>query len=356
MKAFLLIYTLLLLLLVAGSEPKVVFQSEALARLSFLPETVRDSIRDDTGEWVEVERLQNEDGLIYWRRQLYTPVCLTGECKAIDVGIYWDCTGRFAGLEVYDIHLTRTDHSVFSEQDYATLISVLQDDWSILREYDYADLVNEPVPGVDAVTGATKKEISQATVDGAVYTTYTLWHLVNQGERAQLQDRTAQLLNQDKAFLQLLAGQPEGHFQLFLLELFRDGKLAATPFLNQLLIKALQEKDDPSLRELAYKALDKIDYSMEGTQEQLAVVYLTVPERERTRILNALDTGLPLRSELFNALIRDLTAEQEWLAARTLSVIMDYPEPGPEVIAVAELLAKSNNSFVKRKALEFLER
>jgi hypothetical protein len=356
MKTVLSILIFLLLLFSAGPEPKVVFRSAGLEKLTLKLEASRDSILDDEGERVGVDLMQDANGMIYWRRQLYTPVCLTGECKAIDVGIYWDCTGNFAGLEVYQMHLTRTDHSVFSEEDYAKLIAVLQDDWSILREYDYEDLINEPAEGVDAVTGATKKEISEETVDGAVYTTFTLWHLVNQGEKDQLKTLTAGLLNEDASFFQLLIGQTDTKYRSFLLELLRDGKLQASAALNELLLEALEEKDDPYLRELAYKALDKIDFNKVALQEQLAVVYRTLAVRERTRILNALDTGIQLDASLFQALTQDLSVENEWMAAKTLSVIRLYPEPGPEIMAIAQQLAKSENSFVKKKALEFMER
>ncbi len=43
---------------------------------------------------------------------------------------------------------------------------------------------------VDGVSGATTEEIKSAVVEGAVYSTYTLWHLVNDEVVEQLKNHT----------------------------------------------------------------------------------------------------------------------------------------------------------------------
>lgn len=356
MKLAFIFGTVLFLGLLIVQEPEVVFRSDALNDRSWTRVAGRDSILDDEGVPFALDRLQDEEGMIFWRRQLHTPVCLSGECKAIDVGIYWDCTGSFAGLEVYDAHLTRTDHSVFTAADYDKLVSVLKDDWSILREYAYADLIHEPQEGVDAVTGATKKEISEETVDGAVYTTYTLWHLANLGEKDQLKTLTSRILQGDPAFFQLLATHPDKQYRILLLELFRDGKLSNDLPVNKLLLEAIQVKEEPSFRELAFKSLSRLDFQDGQLQDQLSGVYAKLSVRDKIRLLNALDTGLVLNQELFKALTQDLSTANEWFVAKTLSVIRNYPDPGTKIMAIAKQLAQSENSFVKGKALEFLER
>jgi hypothetical protein len=336
-------------------EPEVVYSSEALAAISLSRVISRDSILDDQGERFGLDRMQDEEGLIYWRRQLYTPVCQTGECKAIDVGIYWDARGRFFGLEVYGEHLTRTDHSVFSAEDYQRLVKVLADDWSILREYAYEDLMNKPAEGVDGLTGATRKEISEETVSGAVYTTYTLWHLVNQGEQAQIRKRTAKVLNEEPATLKLLAAQPDPACKTFLLELLREGILEHSASVTRLLMEALTGQDNAVLRELAYRTLDKIELQRPEIQEALAEIYPELSARDKTRLLNALDGDLPLQQPLYQALTRELSPGNEWFAARVLKVINHYGRSDPRMKAIAEKLAQSDNSFVKRQALDYLE-
>src|SRR5690606_28759140 len=141
------------------------------------------TIQDDHGQSMSVVSLIGKDSLPYWYYRIFTPVCLTGECRPVDIGIYWHFSGKYLGIEIYREPLTKTDHSEFTPMDYDRLEHILRNEWSELREYTAEELV-EPVdtvdtPGtVDAVTGATRKAISEAAVKDAVYTTHTIWHLI----------------------------------------------------------------------------------------------------------------------------------------------------------------------------------
>src|SRR5690606_23300390 len=138
--------------------------------------------------------------------------------------------------------LTKTDHSLFLEEDYDKLVSILSNDWSSLREYEFADLVDESAEGVDGTSGATKKEIAEESVENAVYTTYTLWHLIHVGEKEQLVQRTAEILNKGKLAQQLLQVN-EKRYQYFLLDLFSMGKIQESAQVVNLLIEGLKTKD-----------------------------------------------------------------------------------------------------------------
>ena len=121
----------------------IFYRSEALHSVALRPVEGTYWIRDDEDQRVEILRMEDQQGVTYWHRRIKTEVCQTGECKLVDVGLYWDCTGDFFALDVYGEHLTKTDHSTFSDDDYEHLISILSNDWSILREYDFADLTVE---------------------------------------------------------------------------------------------------------------------------------------------------------------------------------------------------------------------
>lgn len=333
---------------------KVYFQSEALVgkQLEMLPGEA--TILDDDGEPAFIDLLVDSQGMFYWRRKLHTPVCLTGECKEIDVGIYWYCTGEFMGLEVYQAPLTRTDHHDFTEEDYQQLISVLQDDWSILREYDYQDLIHEPVDEVDAVTGATRKDIAEATVQGAVYTTFTLWHLVNEGEKDQLRSLTATRLNQDTTLLNHLAIHQEKHYAYLLLDLFREGKLQGSKTIKALIINGIRDSLDHSFRKLAFQALNKVDFEDPAFQLQMAEVYVHLSFREKTSVLNAMKEGIELEQKLYSALIRGLSPDNEWFVVKTLRIIKTYPHPAPQVLPLAQELLNSKNTFVTKMAQDYI--
>src|SRR5690554_6922111 len=229
-----LIFPIYLLLSFFGSEEEVFFKSNLLQQIELTPVENGFFILDDAGEPAEVKAMKDKEGVLYWHRRIFTPVCLTGECFMVDVGIYWYCTGEFLGLEVYREHLTKTDHSIFSGEDYDKLISILSNDWSSLREYEFTDLVDESEEGVDGTSGATKAEIAEEAVEDAVYTTYTLWHLIHVGEKEQLAQLSTQLLNQGDLIASLINTREE-RYQNFLLELLAMGRIDPSQPLNELL-------------------------------------------------------------------------------------------------------------------------
>ena len=124
-----------------------------------------------------------------------TPVCIDGVCKPVFIELYWDLTGGYAGYGVYEDHpLTKFDHDEFLPADLEKLNRLLADNNSVLRRKELSDLFDEKATEVkkiefqgeelDAVSGATKKEIKESIVEGALYSCYTLWHLIH-GEAAR---------------------------------------------------------------------------------------------------------------------------------------------------------------------------
>lgn len=121
---------------------------------------------------------------------ILTPVCIDDICKPVYIELYWDLTGGYAGYGLYeDEPLTKFDHDEFLPKDHQKLHRLLSNNNSILRRKQLSDLFDEQaIPekkieyqGVelDAVSGATKKEIKESIVEGALYSCYTLWHLVH---------------------------------------------------------------------------------------------------------------------------------------------------------------------------------
>lgn len=126
---------------------------------------------------------------------ILTPVCIDGVCKPVFIELYWDLTGGYAGYGVYEENpLTKYDHEEFLPEDHQKLNRLLADNNSVLRRKELSDLFDEQPTEVkkiefqgeelDAVSGATKKEIKESIVEGALYSCYTLWHLIH-GEASQ---------------------------------------------------------------------------------------------------------------------------------------------------------------------------
>lgn len=337
------------------NSDRIVFQSKPLRSLSLKDTEIRKHILDDYGEKIDLIAKKDSSGMIYWFRKLKTPVCLSGECKEISVGIYWYSNGKFLGLEVYNEELTKTDHSVFTNEDYNNLIEVLIDDWSVLREYEYDDLLNEEMEGVDGVTGATKKEIADGTVEGAVYTTYTLWHLIHVGEKDQIQSLTAQLLNTNKSLLNVFLKISNDDYKNFALELMIDGKLDPTESMTSLVFDYLTLKDDIYRRELAFKSLPYLDLEKPLVQVHLARAFSKLSSMGKMRIVNNLNEDIQLEDILYRSLVEELKYLDEWGAAKILNLVKKFQKQDSEVVKLANNLSTSSNNYVRKIAIEFLE-
>ncbi|MEI6276823.1 MAG: hypothetical protein WCP08_12575 [Prolixibacteraceae bacterium] len=132
----------------------------------------------------EIYELRNEKELPIWFcREFYKQVCLTGQCKIIHLWLFWDGAGNYLGIQVFkDEELTKLEHGKFEPADYVKLDAILKDSTSMLKTSKYETLTEEVKIKsnfqVDAYSGATKPSILQEVVAGAAYTCFTLWHTV----------------------------------------------------------------------------------------------------------------------------------------------------------------------------------
>lgn len=119
----------------------------------------------------------------YFFSNLFTPVCFTDVCKPVYIDLYWDLLGNYTRYEIPESEpLTKTDHREFDEDDYTHLHRILSNPQSLLKEFTIYELVDKNTynltDSVDAVTGATPKTIRNEVIAGAVYTCFTIWHIV----------------------------------------------------------------------------------------------------------------------------------------------------------------------------------
>lgn len=136
-----------------------------------------------------------DDEELLFGTQLETNVCNDQVCLPIEVNLYWDLLGNYHHFSREDgVEFTKFDHDFFLQQDYERLQEILLDSLSALRDYQVEDLLDkEPQKfsfQVDAVTRPTSPLFSNVTVPGALYTVYTLWHIVNGSIKQALYDYT----------------------------------------------------------------------------------------------------------------------------------------------------------------------
>ena len=119
-----------------------------------------------------------------YEAEINLPVCDDTLCANVILILYWDLAGNYKGFDaIPGKPLTKFDHIRFDSSDYQKLDQILKNRNSMLRILNKEDLIDKSVRVksnvVDAVTGATPKTIKNSVVEGAVYSSFTLWHFVN---------------------------------------------------------------------------------------------------------------------------------------------------------------------------------
>ncbi len=136
----------------------------------------------------------------YYYCDLKTPICLENLCNPIEIRLEWDLIGNFRNYrEVIGKEITKFDHEPFEQKDHEQLKKILSDRESMLQDYLIEDLVDTTVKvysaEIDGLTAATSSTISDKLVPGAIYTCYTLWHLVNGEIADRIRSNTEALLD-----------------------------------------------------------------------------------------------------------------------------------------------------------------
>lgn len=156
----------------------------------------------DTSLQHQVYLLKDTSGadLLYYA-PIVTPVCIDGKCKPVHISLYWNLIGNYVGYGIPpSIPLSKYDHESFEEGDYQRLHQLLLDDKSVLKRKKLEDLFDKNArpektvrykgEEIDGVTGATKKEIKESLVAGALYSCYTVWHLAHGEVKDSIESKT----------------------------------------------------------------------------------------------------------------------------------------------------------------------
>jgi hypothetical protein len=148
---------------------------------------------------------------------VFTPVCETERCYAIEIILHWDLIGNYVKFDTLPGgELTKLDHIPFTKEDYQKLNSILSNNNSALGAYSKDELVkNSRTSALDGITGATIQGIKDAVINGAVYSCYTLWHIAHGPVVDSIQASTRRLFS--KELVQKLVGFQVAEVNYFLL-------------------------------------------------------------------------------------------------------------------------------------------
>ncbi|TXF87981.1 hypothetical protein FUA23_16610 [Neolewinella aurantiaca] len=133
-------------------------------------------------ECLLVERKADSGHTLDFRMEVESVICLNGLCKVVDVGLIWDKFGNYHSLELAKgVELEKKDGTPFDTADYDKLHRILKDKNSVFQAFELGQIVdlNVDSSGIDGISGATILTDKAATVEGAAWTCYTLWHWAN---------------------------------------------------------------------------------------------------------------------------------------------------------------------------------
>ena len=156
-------------------------------------------------------QIKTPDGIpLYYAKDILTNVCFDNECRPLNLSIYWNITGRYLGFGLPEEEfLSRYDHEPFTDEDYSHLNTLLADPYLPLGDVSFEKLIQPlriPADSIDAVSGATSKDVLPYVVEGAAYTTYTMWNIVYGPAQAQVISITEQEMT--PALLALILQSP----------------------------------------------------------------------------------------------------------------------------------------------------
>lgn len=307
------------------------------------------------GDSFDICMLKDDSELFYWYGTLQTPVCLTGECKNIEIGIYWKLTGEFLGLDVLHEHLTKADHTPFSTDDYDLLISILCNEWAIFREYDLEDIIYPDLEYVDGQSGATHKQLIGHTVANAVYTTYTLWHLVNGDIQNQIKKHSAQEFNESGLFPDATYDQfPE--YRNFILEQTNMETISPTEEVLNLALIGISQNEDLYFFQEAIKTMNRFNLNDFHLQESLSHIYSKASLSAKQKLLQTLKSVDEVHTVLYETLEVDIKTDNPWFLYNLLTVLNKSSIHSVGVKAVAHTLLDSKDSNLLNLASQILDK
>ncbi|WP_169704702.1 hypothetical protein [Runella slithyformis] len=275
---------------------------------------------------------------LYYFSNLFTPVCLTGECKPVYINFYWDLLGNYTRFDFpKGAVLTRMDHKPFKSEDYEKLQDILANTHSLLKDVSMEDLVGKGTENladsVDAKAGATLKTVKNEVIDGAVYTCYTLWHIAHGKVVTEMQRMTESF--KTDALLHRFLSADNHHYQYWAMERVMDAEgIVRTDFQSDMQ-QVIRGKNIFAAR-FALQKVNASFFADSDRQQWLWETYRSAGYPLQLVMLKKMAT-LPLKSHLTEqaaqqvatvnreqaTLLLKALAAQSTLSAQTLMILAD---------------------------------
>jgi len=300
---------------------------------------------------VDVDLTYKEAGYpASYTAHLETDVCSDGLCKPVNLQISWNLLGQFIAYHTADGYaLTKFDHIAFTEDDHKQLHRILSDTAAILRDYEVNDMIDTDVylrsRQIDAVTRPTSLTFSAATVEGALYTVYTLWHFTNGAIRAKIKAYTRSFMSDDAVVKNMLASNNRDYVNF----VFKHMTEEQHNRLGSDIVKLVGSKD-PYIPHFALAQLGDTVLSAARIQKELLVYFPAADNALKNALLDRL-ASVPMDAGAMIVLLSSLSNLQEQQVTKALAIIENNkPRIDNRVREQLEVLSGDENRKIAQQA------
>jgi len=292
---------------------------------------------------------------IAYYRKIMREACFDGQCRPLNLHLYWNITGRYLGLELPPGEfLSKTEHEPFTKNEYQQLDGLLTDSLSPLANFNYNDLtpaVNREKEKLDGVTAPTAQAVLPYVVKGAVYTTYVLWQLVYGDTQQEVRRITKEVLTPSLA-LEILES-PDLSDRFWMLNNM-DSLKNLTPSLGQKLLNMVTDTNY-SLGERALYAIPVHSLSSDTLQLKLLNRFQTVGYSLKLLILEKLFHAPTLYPQVVTGFAGQLKELNGAPLAAVFRLFTKFRIRDEQTINKIKALQQSNNSYVFNLATTYLK-
>lgn len=324
--------------------------SETIASVDSIEIHFNDTLTD---HFLFIHRDQNNLPLTY-SRKITTGVCIDGGCRLVQIELYWTNSGRYQGFRLSNgEYLSKTEHEPFKAEEYDQLHDLLGKANSPLANFELKELVvqkNTLPDEIDGISSATLKSILNHVVEGAVYTTYTLWHIIYGPTRHEIQRISSQNLTADLALKVLQSDQTKE--KIWILNQL-SGDIHYSADLTELLIEIIGG-EDIYLSERALHALPN-ELLTRNTQLSLARFFTDSRLIKQRWIIYKLKEANTLEQEIITALLQNIEESRTSIVRATLSLLSQHKVFSPSVYDRILPLLNHSSQAISDIAFKYLD-
>ncbi|NOR74597.1 MAG: hypothetical protein GQ525_05515 [Draconibacterium sp.] len=316
-------------------------------------ESISANIKDTIPNKIILIHINGNDIPVKYSRKIVVGVCIDDECRLVNIELFWNITGRYLGFELPEGEfLSKTEHSPFQPYDYDLLHKLLGDPLSALAHYSIDELVpasDSTKIDIDAVSSATISAVLDYIVEGAVYTTYTLWHIVYGSSKREIEKLTIGKLNSE-LILKILDSNNLDDKIWVLNHIPNSVKI--TPELQNKFMEMISGKDI-YLAERSLNAL-KPEFLTDDIQIKLLNAFNETGLLLKRMIIQKLKQAPLLNIEVTTTLSSQLITMNGTLVKSTLELFKLHKINSEKVLEqIAELL-KNDNRYIAKQAFDYL--